>query len=215
MERQLREAAARRERRRVEQRLVHLAYHDALTDLPNRLLMQDRLTQATRVAHREGSTVALLMLDLNGFKAINDTLGHHAGDLVLQSVASRIRATVRDADTVARLGGDEFAVVLPLTDIDGALSTAQKVIHEIEQPCIVDHHPLSVRASLGVACFPEHGSSAEALIQKADVAMYVAKTDATRIAVYSPNRDPKTHRRLSLISRLLSCSIVSKCFIIG
>ena len=202
VERQMREAAARRERRRVEQRLVHLAYHDALTDLPNRALLQDRLTQAVRVAHREGSTVALLLLDLNGFKAINDTLGHHTGDLVLQCVASRVRATVRDADTVARLGGDEFAVVLPLTDIDGALLTAHKVIHEIEQPCIVDHRPLRVRGSLGVACFPEHGASAEALLQKADVAMYVAKTEATGIAVYAPNRDLKTHRRLSLISEL-------------
>jgi len=202
VERQLREAAARRERRRVEQRLVHLAYHDALTDLPNRALLQDRLTQAARVAHREGSSVALLVLDLNGFKGINDTLGHHAGDLLLQSVASRIRATVRDADTVARLGGDEFAVVLPLTDVEGALSTAQKVVHEIEQPCIVDHRPVNVRASLGIACFPEHASTADGLLQKADVAMYVAKSDATGMAVYSPNRDPKTHRRLSLISEL-------------
>jgi len=202
VERQLREAAARRERRRVEQRLVHLAYHDALTDLPNRTLLQDRLTQATRVAHREGSSVALLLLDLNGFKEINDTLGHHAGDLVLQSVASRIRATVRDADTVARLGGDEFAIVLPRTDVEGAVGTGQKVVHEIEQPCILDHRPVNVRASLGIACFPEHGSTAEALLQKADVAMYIAKSDATGVSVYSPSRDPKTHRRLSLISEL-------------
>ena len=202
IERQLREAAARRERRRVEQRVVHLAYHDALTDLPNRALLQDRLEQATRVAHREGSSVALLLLDLNGFKEINDTLGHHAGDLVLQCVASRTRATVRDADTVARLGGDEFAVVLPLTDVEGALSTAQKVVHEIEQPCLLDHRPVKVRASIGIACFPEHASTAEALIQKADIAMYIAKSDTAGVAVYSPNRDPKTHRRLSLISEL-------------
>jgi len=202
IERQLREAAARRERRRVDERVVYLAYHDALTDLPNRTLLQDRLSQSTRVAQREGSTVGLLVLDLNGFKEINDTHGHHVGDLVLQWAASRIRATVRDADTVARLGGDEFAVVLPLTDVEGALSTAQKIIHEIEQPCLVDHRSLNVRASLGVACFPEHGLTAEALLQKADVAMYVAKSDATGIAVYSPNRDPKAHRRLSLISEL-------------
>jgi diguanylate cyclase (GGDEF)-like protein len=202
VERQLREAAARRERHRVEQRLAHLAYHDALTDLPNRALLHDRLAQATRIAHREGTTLALLLLDLNGFKEINDTLGHHAGDLVLQCVGSRIRATLRDADTVARLGGDEFAIVLPLADIDGAVLTAEKVLHEIEQPCIVDHRPLRVHASLGIACFPEHGSSAEALLQKADVAMYVAKTDRAGVAVYAASRDRHSHRRLTLISDL-------------
>ena len=99
------------------------------------------------------------MLDLNGFKEINDTLGHHAGDRVLQCVASRMRGMLREADTVARLGGDEFAIVLPATDVDGALLTAQKVLHEIEQPCVIDHRALSVRASLGIACFPEHGRS--------------------------------------------------------
>ena len=157
VERELGEAGARRERRRVEQRLAYLAYHDALTDLPNRLLLQDRLAQALRVATRTNATLALLLLDLNGFKEINDTLGHHAGDRVLQCVASRVRGMLRDADTVARLGGDEFAVVLPATDVDGALLTAQKVLHEIEQPCVIDHRALSVRASLGIACFPEHG----------------------------------------------------------
>jgi diguanylate cyclase (GGDEF)-like protein len=202
VERQLREAAARRERRRVERRIAHLAYHDALTDLPNRVLLHDRLAQAIRVAHREDASLALLLLDLNGFKQINDTLGHHAGDLVLQSVAARIRSTLRDADTVARLGGDEFAVVLPLTDVDGALLTAEKVVHEIERPCVVEHHPLTVRVSLGIACFPEHAASAEALLQKADVAMYVAKTDRTGVAVYAASRDHHSHRRLAFISDL-------------
>jgi diguanylate cyclase (GGDEF)-like protein len=202
VERELRDATVRRERRRVERRLVHLAYHDALTDLPNRALLHDRLEQASRVANREGTPIALLLLDLNGFKQINDTLGHHAGDLVLQAVASRLRATLREADTVARLGGDEFAVVLPRTDIDGAVLAAQKLLHEIEQPCIVDHRSLSVRASLGIACLPEHGTSAETLLQKADVAMYVAKTDGIGISVYVPNHDRHTHRRLTLISEL-------------
>jgi diguanylate cyclase (GGDEF)-like protein len=200
VERELRDAAMRRERRGVEQRLAYMAYHDALTDLPNRTLLLDRLEQATRVATREGTALALLLLDLNGFKEINDTLGHHAGDRVLQWVAARVRGTVREADTVARLGGDEFAVVLPMSDIDGALLTAQKILHEIEQPCVIDDRALGVRASLGIACFPEHGSTADMLLQKADVAMYVAKGDGVGIAVYAATRDRHTHRRLTLIS---------------
>jgi diguanylate cyclase (GGDEF)-like protein len=202
VERELRDATVRRERRRVERRLVHLAYHDALTDLPNRALLHDRLEQASRVANREGTPIALLLLDLNGFKQINDTMGHHAGDRVLQAVASRLRATLREADTVARLGGDEFAVVLPRTDIDGAVLAAQKLLHEIEQPCVIDHRSLSVRSSLGIACLPDHGTSAETLLQKADVAMYVAKTEGIGISVYAPNHDRHTHRRLTLISEL-------------
>ena len=202
VERELRDAGVRRERRRVEARLAHLAYHDPLTDLPNRALLHDRLDQATRIATREKTTLALLLLDLNGFKEINDTLGHHAGDRVLQCVASRLRATLREADTVARLGGDEFAVLLPFADLDGALLTAQKLLQEVEQPCVIDHRSLSVRASLGIASFPEHGASADTLLQKADVAMYVAKTDGVGISVYSQNRDQNTHRRLTLISEL-------------
>jgi diguanylate cyclase (GGDEF)-like protein len=202
VQRELRNAAVRRERRCLEQRLAHLAYHDALTELPNRTLLCDRLDQATRVANREGTTIALLLLDLNGFKQVNDTLGHYAGDRVLQHVASRLRAALREVDTVARLGGDEFAILLPQTDLDGALLTAQKVLREIEQPCVVDHQSLSVHASLGIACFPDHGSSAETLLQKADVAMYVAKADTVGIAVYAPSRDHLTHRRLTLISEL-------------
>jgi diguanylate cyclase (GGDEF)-like protein len=204
VERELRDAGVRRERRRAEQRLAHLAYHDALTDLPNRALLHDRLDQAARIATREKTTLALLLLDLNGFKEINDTLGHHAGDRVLQIVAGRLRATLREADTVARLGGDEFAILLPFADLDGALLTSQKVLHEIEQPCMIDHRALSVRASLGIACFPEHGSSADALLQKADAAMYAAKTDGVGISVYAPSRDQRTHRRLTLVSELRS-----------
>jgi diguanylate cyclase (GGDEF)-like protein len=202
VERALAEAGGRRERRRVEERLAYLAYHDALTDLPNRLLLYDRLSQALRVASRAGTPLALLLLDLNGFKEINDTLGHHAGDRVLQCVASRIRDLLRAADTVARLGGDEFAVVLPVTDVDGALLTAQKVLHEIEQPCVIEHRALSVRASLGIACFPDHGTVAEMLLERADIAMYVAKSDGVGIAVYAPDQDHHTQRRLTRVAEL-------------
>jgi diguanylate cyclase (GGDEF)-like protein len=202
VDRELRDAAVRRDRHRVEERLEHLAYHDPLTDLPNRTLLHDRLEQAARIAIRDGTSLALLLMDLDGFKDINDTLGHPAGDLVLQHVASRVRATLREADTVARLGGDEFAVVLPLTDVDGAIRAARKVLHEIEHACIIDHRSLTVRASVGIACLPDHGTSAETLLQRADVAMYVAKTDGVGVAVYSTDRDRHTHRRLALISEL-------------
>ena len=202
--RELRDATARRERRRAEQRLVHLAHHDALTDLPNRTLLQDRLDQATRVASREGTSIALLVLDLDDFKDVNDALGHHAGDRVLQHVASQIRGTLRDADTVARLGADEFAILLPFTDADGAVPAAQKILQEMGQPVVVERRPLSIRASLGIACFPVHGTTAEVLMQKADNAMYRAKMDGGGVAVYDPQRDRQTHRRLALISDLLT-----------
>ena len=202
IERELREAAVRRERRRAEQRIAYLAYHDALTELPNRSLLHDRLEQAARAAHRDSKPLALLVMDLDGFKEINDTLGHHAGDRVLQHVASRVRGTLREADTVARLGGDEFAIVLPSTDIDGAILAAQKVLQEIERPLVVEGRPLAVRASVGIACFPEHGASAEALLQKADVAMYLAKSDRQGMAVYTADRDRHTHLRLTLIAEL-------------
>jgi diguanylate cyclase (GGDEF)-like protein len=191
---ELREAAARRERRRLEQRISYLAYHDALTDLPNRALLHDRLTQAIRAAHRVDSHVALLLLDLDGFKEINDTYGHRAGDRVLQHIAHRMRGLLRDVDTVARLGGDEFALVLPSTDQDGATQTAGKLLQEIELPCLVDHRQLSVRGSIGIACCPGHGKSAELLLRRADVAMYQAKSVGVGIAVYTPKR-PVQRRR--------------------
>jgi diguanylate cyclase (GGDEF)-like protein len=202
VERELREASVRRDRRRVEQRLAHLAYHDALTDLPNRTLLHDRLEQAARAARRDGTSLALLLIDLDDFKDINDTLGHHAGDLVLQHVASRVRATLRDTDTVARLGGDEFALVLPATDTHGAFLAARKVREEVERTCVIDERLLTVRASIGIACLPEHAGSAEIMLQRADVAMYVAKMEGSGVAVYSPDRDRHTHRRLGLISEL-------------
>jgi diguanylate cyclase (GGDEF)-like protein len=202
VERELREAEVRRERRRANERVAYLAYHDPLTELPNRVLLQDRLHQATLACRRDGKPLALLTLDLDGFKEVNDVLGHHAGDRVLQQVAARLRATLRESDTVARLGGDEFAVLLPLADADGAELTARKILQALEEPVVVDGRPLAVHGSLGIAGFPAHAASGEELMQKADVAMYLAKSEQCGYSVYSPERDRHTEHRLSLMAAL-------------
>jgi diguanylate cyclase (GGDEF)-like protein len=202
VERELRDAAVRRDRTRAEQRIEHLAYHDPLTDLPNRTLMQDRLQQAILVAERADRPVSLLVMDLDGFKEINDALGHQAGDRVLQEVAARLQAIVRDPDTVARLGGDEFAIVLPSTDVEAAEQTARRALVDLGRPFVVEGRPIVVHASIGLARFPEHGATAEVLLQKADVAMYVAKSDKSGLAIYALDRDRHTDRRLSIIADL-------------
>jgi diguanylate cyclase (GGDEF)-like protein len=202
VERELREVEVRRSRKRAEERLAHLAYHDALTDLPNRMLLHDRLTQAMLAFHREKQPLALMVLDLDNFKAINDSLGHHAGDRILQQVAARLRTVLRDTDTVARLGGDEFALMLPHTDLAGATATAEKLLQRLKSPYMLDERSLIVGASIGLAAFPEHSTVAETLLQQADIAMYAAKSGGLGLAAYSADRDRQAHRRLAVISDL-------------
>jgi diguanylate cyclase (GGDEF)-like protein len=202
VQRELREADIRRERQRQSDRVAYLAYHDELTDLPNRTLFNDRLHQGILTAKREARPLALLVMDLDGFKEINDSLGHHTGDRVLQVVASRLCKTLRESDTVARLGGDEFAILLPHTDVCGAELAATKILQELEAPILVDDRPLTVRASVGIAVFPVHGTGEPELIQKADLAMYVAKNDRCGWAVYSADRDGRAEQQLALVSAM-------------
>jgi diguanylate cyclase (GGDEF)-like protein len=203
VERSMAEAIVRRARKQAEEQLAHLAYHDALTDLPNRHLLHDRLNQALLIARRESKPAAVLLIDLNDFKMINDQLGHQSGDTALQLVAGRLRSGVRRADTLARLGGDEFAVLLPSTDLEGAAHTARKLLAVLDAPVFIDHRPVSVRASIGIACFPEHGTTAETLLQKADVAMYVAKETSAGWTVYAPERDTRSDARLDLVTGMV------------
>ena len=156
--------------------MSHLAQHDVLTDLPNRLLLNDRLTQAISLARRNKSQVAVLFLDLDGFKHINDSLGHTVGDKLLQSLATRLQTCVRQSDTVSRQGGDEFVILLPeVAHAADAGFSAAKIITELKKVFSVGQHRLRVTASVGVSTYPDNGDDAETLIKNADTAMYHAK----------------------------------------
>ncbi|MCP5268518.1 MAG: diguanylate cyclase [Zoogloeaceae bacterium] len=160
-----------------EERYRHLAYHDPLTQLPNRRLLTDRLEQSIREAVRYHGKIALLLLDLDGFKQINDQHGHAAGDLVLAVVAERLREVVREADTVARMGGDEFVVLLPnISEIEGAINVAGKIHGKIRQPIIDGEHRYQVGTSIGISLYPVHGQTPDELLQHADHAMYHGKS---------------------------------------
>ena len=164
------------DRRLREQENWELAHFDALTQLPNRNLFWDRLEQALRVAGRSQQTVAVLWLDLDGFKAVNDTLGHAAGDELLRQVGQRLQTALRESDTAARLGGDEFAVVLTtIAQPRDATNVAQKIIDRISQPFALPQGPAQVSASIGVALYPDHAGTARELAHRADLAMYAAK----------------------------------------
>jgi diguanylate cyclase (GGDEF)-like protein len=188
------------ERKRAETALAHQALHDSLTGLPNRVLLGDRLEQAVLVAEREDRELALLVLDLDRFKEVNDTLGHHAGDRLLQEVGRRLRGALRASDTVARLGGDEFAVVLPgSTDAPGA---AAKLLHALESPFVLEGHTLALGGSIGIAQYPAHGVTVESLLRSADIAMYAAKRGRSGHAVYAPEQDQHSIDHLALLAEL-------------
>lgn len=172
------------EARRLTDVLAHRALHDDLTALPNRALFHDRLRQLLLTARRDGTAFALLFLDLDGFKAINDRLGHRAGDLLLQQVAGRLRGTLRASDTAARLGGDEFAVLLPeVAGMPEALLAGQRLLDSLQPPCMIDGLPQRIGASIGVALYPDHGADIDTLLRRADAAMYLAKETHSTVAV--------------------------------
>jgi diguanylate cyclase (GGDEF)-like protein len=181
----------------------HQALHDALTGLPNRVLFHDRVRQAIESARRHDTTTAVMVMDLDHFKEINDTLGHYHGDRLLQLVGERLSSMLRSEDTVARMGGDEFAILLPSVGDEGyGIDVAGKVLESLRRSFEIDGLTLEVGASIGIACFPAHGEDGEVLLQRADIAMYVAKADHSGAQLYETSQDQHSVQRLALAGEL-------------
>ena len=189
--------------REVERNLVRLAHVDTLTDLPNRSLLADRVGQLTSVSRRDHRPFALMFMDLDQFKNINDTLGHSVGDALLGEVARRLQGTLRELDTVARLGGDEFAVLLPGADAAGAELVASKLLERLAEPCMVQGHELSMTMSIGIATYPSDGDDYEILSRNADTAMYRAKHEGKATwRLFAAGMQQRSARQLQLESAL-------------
>ncbi len=185
--------------------LRHQAMHDGLTDLPNRMMLFDRLDTALNMARANATTVALLLMDLDRFKEVNDTFGHHFGDGLLKQVAFRLRNQLNEHDTVARLGGDEFAVVLTAPpDANAVAATARRILNTLQQPFVVEGQVLEVGGSIGIALYPEHGGDARTLMRRADVAMYTAKQDNAGYTFHSQEQERRSPDELSLVVELRS-----------
>ena len=192
------------ERKRVEQSIRHMAHHDALTGLPNRSLFRDRLTHAMAQADRYHQKLAVMFLDLDRFKAINDTLGHNVGDQLLKIAAERLRSCVRDSDTVARLGGDEFTVIVEdIVEDHDAAAVAQKILDTLSQPFNLYGHEVFISVSVGVTLYPSDDENADNLLRNADSAMYRAKEfGRNNFQFYVAEMNIKARERLRLESSL-------------
>jgi len=181
---------------------AHQAQHDSLTSLPNRSLFMDRCQQTLRAYQRNDTPFSIIQMDLNRFKEVNDTLGHHVGDLLLQQVAQRMHQHLRSIDTLARLGGDEFALLLPDTNEIQAEEVAKHLQQKLQQPLQLEEHSLTVGVSMGICSAPKNGDHLQQLLQRADVAMYEAKKNQLGYKLYDPKQNPSDNERHQLIEEL-------------
>ena len=186
-----------------EREILRLAYEDGLTALPNRAMFNEQLSQAVRTAKRAAAPLAVLLFDMDRFKAINDTLGHPVGDQALREVGLRVRNALRDSDIVARLGGDEFGVLLATGGaVHSPKVVAHKILKALEAPLVIDGQSMDITASIGIARFPEHGEDAASLLRAADVAMYEAKRAKSGYSIYDPSHDERRQEFLTLLGEL-------------
>ena len=192
------------ERKRAEQQVYHLAHYDSLTGLPNRTLLRDRLGQAMNDARRRGSRLAVLFLDLDRFKTVNDSLGHETGDKLLKLVATRLRECMRDSDTISRQGGDEFLLVLrDASDIAAVSRVAEKLLDTVARPYTIGEYELHITPSVGISMFPDDSTDLDTLIRNADAAMYHAKENGRfNFQFFTPEMNTRAYERLSLESSL-------------
>ncbi|MBC7189530.1 diguanylate cyclase, partial [Candidatus Aerophobetes bacterium] len=185
------------EQKRKEDKLSYMATHDLLTGLPNRVLFADRLDVAIFRAKRNGEKFFLMLLDLDDFKKVNDSLGHSAGDMLLKKVAEKLKNTLRKTDTVARMGGDEFLILLPDTRTrEAAELVAKKILSLFNQPFLIDSHKINITPSIGIVAFPDDGEDKDTLIKKADIAMYKAKAEGKANYRYYKNSHQETSEKV-------------------
>jgi diguanylate cyclase (GGDEF)-like protein/PAS domain S-box-containing protein len=201
------------ERKRVEEHISHVAHHDALTGLPTRTLLRDRLHVALDRARYNQSSVALLMVDLDNFKRINDTIGHHAGDAALISIANRLRASIRRSDTVARMGGDEFVVMLEdIHAVDEAERITRKILEAIRQPITINSEIHSITASVGVCIYPERAEDDQTLFRNADAAMYCAKSEGRNSYQVFSESMASANDKKRMMQSALDCALAQNEF---
>ena len=202
-ERELREASVRQEQRISDKTIYHLAYIDQVTQLPNRVRFHEHIDEAITAAKKELRPIALLLMDIDRFKNVNDTLGHDRGDILLKQVGMRLNTIISPPNIVARIGGDEFGILLPqLSAVNEVQNIVDKIKELLTPPFMIDGVPISVEASIGIATMPEHAQSSHMLLQAADIAMYRAKKMASSYAVYEPRHNLNSPEKLGLMAEL-------------
>ncbi|HEY7160789.1 MAG TPA: diguanylate cyclase, partial [Acidobacteriota bacterium] len=192
------------ERKQAAETIRHLAYHDSLTGLPNRMLFRDRFLHALALAHRKKEMLAMLFLDLDRFKKINDTLGHAAGDRLLQAVSERLKKTLREGDTIARLGGDEFMILLSgVKAVEDAAKVAEKILYAIRPAFMIDGHELHITTSIGISLYPYDGQDTDTLVKNSDIALYRAKEyGRNNYQLYTASMNARAFEQLALENSL-------------